>query len=104
MAHRLDHILTFANVPNIDDYVDRYRKLGFLVNEDTYHYRPGLRNRFIQFGCEYLELLWVENEAEFAAGGSEEFARMFPDLPILRQAARPFSVAFHTYSVEALHH
>lgn len=104
MSLQIDHFLTFANVHNIDNYVDRYRMLGFNVTKETRPYKPGLRNRFIQLGCEYLELVWVENEDEFNAGGNEDFARMFPDLAALRQAARPFSVAFVTDSVEALHH
>lgn len=104
MPLHLDHILTFANVLNVDNYVERYRMLGFDVAKETRPYQPGLRNRFIQFGCEYLELVWVEDEAAFNAGGHAEFARMFPDLASLRQSARPFSVAFKTASVEALHH
>ncbi len=62
MNPQLDHVLTFANVKNIDDYVERYRALGFVVSDETRPYKPGLHNRFIQLGCEYLELVWVENE------------------------------------------
>src|SRR3712207_3395685 len=86
MNPSIDHVLTFANVPNIDDFVERYRALGFVVSDETRPYQPGLRNRFVQFGCEYLELVWVEREDEFARGGTEEFARMFPDLPSLRRS------------------
>src|SRR3712207_5505300 len=103
MNPSIDHVLTFANVPNIDDFVERYRALGFVVSDETRPYQPGLRNRFVQFGCEYLELVWVEREDEFARGGTEEFARMFPDLPSLRQATRPFSIGFSSQDVEALH-
>jgi hypothetical protein len=74
-----------------------------VVSEATHRYKPGLRNRFILLGCEYLELVWVENEDEFARAGTEEFARMFSDLPALREAARPFSIGFNTHNVEALH-
>jgi hypothetical protein len=101
-AH-IDHIITFANVSNIDDYVGEYRSRGFIVNEATHRYKPGLRNRFITLGCEYIELAWVEDEAVLAAGGTEEFARMFPDLPSLRLAARPFGIALKSASVHALH-
>lgn len=101
-AH-IDHIITFANVSNIDDYVDQYRSRGFILSEATHRYKPGLRNRFVTLGCEYIELAWVEDEAVFAAGGTEEFARMFPDLPTLRLAARPFGIALKSASVEALH-
>jgi hypothetical protein len=100
---QFDHFLTFANVNNIDEYIDQYRALGFLVSEETQRYKPGLRNRFITLGCEYVELVWVENETEFTEGGSEQFARMFANLPALRQAARPFSIGMKSDSVENLH-
>jgi hypothetical protein len=100
---QLDHVLTFANVPNIDTYVEQYRALGFVVSDETRPYKPGLRNRFIQLGLEYLELVWVANEDAFARGDTDEFARMYPDLPTLRQAARPFSLGFITQDVAALH-
>ena len=100
---QIDHILTFANVNNIDEYVAEYRTIGFVVNEATYRYKPGLRNRFITLGCEYIELVWVEDEAAFAESSPEEFARMFPDLPALREVAHPFSIGFQTASVNALH-
>jgi Glyoxalase-like domain len=103
MNPRFDHFLTFANTENIDDYVDKYRALGFVVSDKTHRYKPGLRNRFVLLGCEYLELVWVENEDEFATGGSEEFSRMYNDLPTLRTAARPFSIGFNSPDVEALH-
>jgi hypothetical protein len=76
-----------ANVSNIDDYVDEYRSRGFILSEATHRYKPGLRDRFVTLGCEYIELAWEEDEAVFAASGTEEFARMFPDLPALRLAA-----------------
>src|SRR5215207_1341807 len=103
MNLRFDHVLTFAHTKNIDDYVEKYRALGFVVSEETRPYKPGLRNRFILLGCEYLELVWVENEDEFAKGGREEFARMFNNLPALRQAARPFSIGLISPDVEELH-
>jgi hypothetical protein len=103
MNPQFDHFLTFVNTQNIDDYVEKYRVLGFTVSDKTHRYKPGLRNRFILLGCEYLELVWVENEVEFAAGGSEEFARMYKDLPGLRTTARPFSIGFNSPDVEALH-
>lgn len=74
-----------------------------MVSDETRRYKPGLRNRFILLGCEYLELVWVENEDEFARRGTEEFARMYSDLPAFRKAARPFSIGFNTHDVEALH-
>ena len=103
MNPQFDHFLTFVNTANFDEYVEQYRTLGFVVSNETRPYKPGLRNRFITLGCEYLELVWVENEEDFARGGTEEFARMFPDLPILRRAAHPFSIGFITDDVEALH-
>src|ERR1043165_6695580 len=103
MNLQFDHFLTFANTKNIDDYVEKYRALGFMVSDETRSYKPGLRNRFILLGCEYLELVWVENEDEFTKGGSEEFSRMYNDLPALRSAARPFSIGFNSPDVEVLH-
>jgi hypothetical protein len=103
MNPQFDHFLTFVNTANIDEYIEQYRALGFVVSNETRPYKPGLRNRFVTLGCEYLELVWVENEEDFARGGTEEFARMFTDLPTLRQASRPFSVGFISYDVEALH-
>jgi hypothetical protein len=103
MNPQFDHFLTFVKTANIDEYVEQYQALGFVVSDETRLYKPGLRNRFITLGCEYLELVWVENEKDFAKGGTEEFARMFSDLPTLRQAARPFSIGFITDDVEALH-
>jgi hypothetical protein len=103
MNPRFDHFLTFADMGSIDDFVEKYRALGFVVSNETRRYKPGLRNRFISLGCEYLELVWVENEDEFARGGSEEFARMFQSLPALRRAARPFSIGLLSNDVEKLH-
>lgn len=101
---QIDHIITFTNVDDIDEYVGEYRARGFIVTEATHRYKPGLRNRFVALGCEYIELVWVEDETLFAAGGEEEFARMFPDLPALRLAARPFGIGFKCADVETLHH
>jgi hypothetical protein len=100
---QIDHILTFANVPNIDDYVEGYRQWGFLVTDETRPYQPGLRNRFLSLGTEYIEFVWVEDEAAFGAGETEEFARMFPDLLTFRDAARPFAIGFIHNDVHAMH-
>jgi hypothetical protein len=103
MNPRFDHFLTFANTGNIDDFVEKYRALGFVVSNETRRYKPGLRNRFVSLGCEYLEIVWVENEDEFARGSPGEFGRMFNNLPELRSAARPFSIGFLSEEVEKLH-
>jgi hypothetical protein len=99
----IDHILTFANVTSIDEYVAEYRTRGFIVDDATYRYKPGLRNRFISLGCGYLELVWVKDEKAFTAGGTEAFGRMYPNLPNLRKVPHPFSIGFQTPSVEILH-
>jgi hypothetical protein len=99
----MDHFITFADVKNVDDHAETYAARGFLVTEETRRYQPGLRNRFVTLGLEYLELAWVENKAVFKAGGDEEFARMFPNLPALRTAARPFGIGFMSADVVALH-
>lgn len=101
-AIHMDHFITFADVDNIDAYVERYRGRGFLVTDEKRRYQPGLRNRFMQLGLEYIEFAWVENEALFRAGSGEEFGRMFPNLPALRQAARPFGIGFLSADVVAL--
>jgi hypothetical protein len=100
---QIDHILTFSNVANIDEYIRRNQERGFVVSQDTFRYKPGLRNRFMSLGPEYIELVWVEDEPAFDARGTEEFARMFPNLPELRRAGRPFSIDFKTSDVETLH-
>lgn len=102
-ALHMDHFITFADVKNVDAHAETYAARGFLVTDETRRYQPGLRNRFVTLGLEHLELAWVENKAVFKAGGDEEFARMFLNLPALRAAARPFGIGFVSADVVALH-
>lgn len=100
---QIDHIITFANVASIDTYIKEYQARGFIVHDDSPRYKPGLRNRFVSLGCEYIELVWVEDEAAFAVGGEVEFALTFPNLKALRSPARPFGIGLVTQDAEALH-
>src|SRR5438093_3851328 len=89
LSARLDHLLAYTDAPSIDQYLQAYRGAGFQVFERTARHRGGLRNGFVMFGWEYLELLWVEDEAQFAAG--------YPLMPeitgaALRRARRPFGI------------
>lgn len=55
---------------------------------------PGLRNGFITIGPEYLEFLWVEDEALFAAAPQEERE--------LRTPPRPFGIGIEAADVAAV--
>lgn len=92
----LNHIITFANVQNIDTYLKRYRKAGFLVSKQTVRHKPGRRNGFIYFGPEYIEFEWVENKKEFnqKGWGVQKFFSCNP---------RPYGLAFESNNVEVLH-
>jgi hypothetical protein len=97
---RLDHVLTYAAASSIDEHLDTYRAAGFHVARVTARHRGGVRNGFVNFGPEYLECVWVEDEAAFAAG--------HPRMPALtdselRGAARPFGMGFLVEDVPALH-
>ena len=97
---RLDHVLTYAAASSIDEHLETYRAAGFHVARVTARHRGGVRNGFVNFGPEYLECVWVEDEAAFAAG--------HPRMPgltdaELRRAARPFGIGFLAADVPALH-
>jgi len=93
-ALRLDHILSFTNGP-IEDALAEYRRAGFDLQPGTLRHPPGLRNGFVSFGPEYVELNWVEDEQAFAVGA-----------PVWQQAQRrcqlPFAISFFSDDVHQL--
>jgi hypothetical protein len=96
---RLDHFLAYTDAPTIDQGLQAYRGAGFHVAEQTARHRGGLRTGFVRFGWEYLELLWAEDEAQFAAGHPE-----LPEItrPALRAARRPFGIGLVAPDVHAV--
>jgi hypothetical protein len=90
-----DHFLTYVESANVDSYLEEYTALGFQVDPSTVRHEPGLRNRFIFIGPEYLEFLWVENENLFEAGD--------PQYKLFRAAARPFGIGMIAQDVNQLH-
>lgn len=96
MRHtQMDHFITYASVPSIDDHLDRWRRAGFSILPKTVRHEPGLRNGFVGFNREYIEFCWVEDESQFSVVGPEERA--------LREASRPYSIGISTPDVQALH-
>lgn len=96
---RLDHFITAVAVDSVDDYMEEYSRAGFNVVEQSARHEPGLRNRFVSFGPEYLEFTWVEDEAAFSAGQDKSF---FPNLAELRAGMRPWGIGLATEDVRAL--
>ena len=96
---RLDHFLAYTDAPAIDQCLQEYRGAGFHVGEQTARHRGELRTGFVRFGWEYLELLWAEDEAQFAAGHP-----VLPEItrPALRDARRPFGIGLVAPDVHAL--
>ncbi|CAN5155809.1 hypothetical protein BH24CHL7_BH24CHL7_14780 [soil metagenome] len=92
---RLEHFLCFSDAPSVDEHAAEYRSLGFVPQAHAARWEPGLHNRFIGLWPEYLELVWVEDEAAFAAS----------DDPIRRHRAgrRPFGVGILSEDLSALH-
>lgn len=93
---KLDHIITFANVPRIDTYLSSYRKEGFVVGKKTVRHFPGLRNGFVYIGAEYLEFEWVENKEEYKRG-------KLPYHDIFVKNPAPFGIGLVVNDVRILH-
>lgn len=102
LSLRLDHILTFTDIP-IDAHLETYRQAGFLPHDPTARWDPGLRNGFVRFWPEYLEFLWVEDEAAFAEDGARYHTLGGPDCYTVRRAGRPYGIGFYSDDVPALH-
>lgn len=96
---RLDHFITVANVPDIDEYMQEYGRAGFSVVERSARHEPGLRDRFVSFGPEYLEFAWVEDEEAFSTGQDRS---LFPNFAELRAGNRPFGIGLATDDARAL--
>jgi len=92
---QLDHFITYTNASNIDDYIKEYAAQGFVPDETTVRHEPGLRNRFIFIGPEYLEYCWVEDEALFEKADDKEKQ--------LRASPRPFGIGMISDDVNAVH-
>ncbi len=97
---KMDHFITVTDVESVDHYMEEYSRAGFNVAQQSARHEPGLRNRFVYFGPEYLEFTWVEDEEAFSAGLDKSF---FPDLPKLREGMRPFAIGLASADVRALH-
>jgi len=83
----LDHVLTYIRDETLDDALERYRHAGFSVDPQQADFpRYGLRNGFVRFGYETLELCQVVDEAACDPA--------MPCDPAVRAAARPFAIGF----------
>lgn len=92
---RLDHFLCYSDAPSVGEHVADYRRLGFVPQARAARWDPGLRTRFIGLWPEYLELVWVEDEAAFAASDD-------PDTRY-RLARRPYAIGIMSDDLPALH-
>lgn len=96
MSPILNHIISFANVGNIDSYLEKWKRAGFVVGKKTVRHDPGLRNGFVYFGPEYIEFSWVEDEKLFRKG-AEKYRKD------IRRRPSPYGVAFESKNVTAMH-
>jgi len=92
---QFDHLITYTNASDIDDYLKEYEKQGFIPHEKTVRHEPGLRNGFISIGPEYLEFCWVENEELFATADAVE--KLFRSIP------HPFGLGIISDDVHDVH-
>lgn len=90
-----DHFITYTNADNVDDYLQAYARQGFLPDEKTVRHDPGLRNRFIFIGPEYIEFCWVEDEGLFSEADADQ--------KLFRAASRPFGIGMIAKDIYALH-
>jgi len=92
---RLDHFLSYTNAKNIDNYLKIYETLGFIPMSQTVRHNPGLRNGFIAFNPEYIEFLWVEDEAVFQEKADDNHKQS-------RQDRRMYAIGLASEDIEAL--
>lgn len=90
-----DHFITYTSAGNVDDYLKEYEAQGFIPDEQAVRHEPGLRNRFIFLGTEYIEFCWVEDESLFAKAEQEEKS--------FRAALRPFGIGMIAEDVQTVH-
>ncbi len=60
MIERFDHAV--IGVPDLEEAMDAFGRLGFTVAEGGRHPSLGTRNAIVRFGLDYLELLTVEHQ------------------------------------------
>src|SRR5262245_56559232 len=72
-----DHFITSTTAASIDDYLNEYRRAGFVVSETTVRHAMGLRNGFIIFGPDYLEICWIEDNDLFERDADDESRQSF---------------------------
>ncbi len=92
----LNHVISFTNASNINKYLQKYKKAGFVVGEETVRHAPGKRNGFVYFGPEYIEFSWVEDKKDFSnrATNYEKYYQKNPS---------PFGLAFESKDVNQFH-
>lgn len=94
-ALRFDHFISYTSAASIDDHLKEYAAQGFSPSDRTVRHEPGLRNGFLFFGPEYLELAWVEDIQLFDTADAGEKQ--------LRSVHRPFGIGFAADDVNAVH-
>ncbi|MDE0674001.1 MAG: VOC family protein [Acidimicrobiia bacterium] len=67
MIERFDHAV--IGIPDLEDGIAAFRRLGFEVSEGGRHPSLGTRNAIVRFGLDYLELLSVEDARTAQARG-----------------------------------
>jgi len=67
VIERFDHAV--IGIPDLEDGIAAFRRLGFDVSEGGRHPSLGTRNAIVRFGLDYLELLSVEDASKARARG-----------------------------------
>ena len=67
MIERFDHAV--IGIPDLEEGISVFRRLGFEVAEGGRHPSLGTRNAIVRFGLDYLELLSVEDAFKARARG-----------------------------------
>lgn len=67
MLQRFDHAV--IGVPDLEEAMTCYQRLGFEVSEGGRHPSLGTRNAIVRFGLDYLELLSVEDPEQARSRG-----------------------------------
>lgn len=68
MIERFDHAV--IGVPDLEEAMEAFGRLGFAVAEGGRHPSLGTRNAIVRFGLDYLELLTVEHPDTARARGA----------------------------------
>ena len=68
MIERFDHAV--IGVPDLEEAMEAFGRLGFEVVEGGRHPSLGTRNAIVRFGLDYLELLTVEHPDTARSGGA----------------------------------